>query len=88
MSTGTVFMYSYIGSVVTTEFSKFADICCEIDWFDMQNDSQKCFKMILQNAQIPCQFTGYKIINLTLESFTKVFFLNFTTKKTKFNPIF
>lgn len=72
MSTGSVFFYCFIGTFTTSQFFNFGDITYESLWYKFPVPLQKFLPMIIENAHIPCIYSGYNIIDLNLMTFAKV----------------
>lgn len=72
LSTGVVFIYSYMGTFMTDQFLIYADISYESMWYQFPVKLQKYFILILADSQRPRYFDGLGFIDLTLATFTKV----------------
>lgn len=68
----TVFLYCYIGSLVTDHFQSYGDIPYEIQWYKLPIDLQKFLQLIIFDAQRPHIFHGLHIIDLNMMAFTQV----------------
>lgn len=71
-STGSVFLYCYVGSMITDQFFIYGDIAYESDWHKLPLGLQKYFQLIIADAQRQRVFTGFNVIDLDLTAFTKV----------------
>lgn len=72
LSIGTVFLYCFIASLTTEQFSCYGDIAYESEWYKFPIKLQKCIHIIIADAQRPHVFYGFKILDLNLWAFTKV----------------
>lgn len=71
-STGTTFVYCYIGSLTTEIFFLYGDISYESDWYKLPIEQQKLLQLIIADAQRPQIFHGFGIIESNLTTFIKV----------------
>lgn len=74
MSTGTVFLYCYVGSLTTEQFSRYATIPYESDWLMMPLQLQKFLLIIVAEARRPVEFSGLGLFSLNLMAFGKVWY--------------
>lgn len=72
MSTGTVFLYCYVGTFTTAQFLNYGDASYKSLWYRYPLDLQKAVQLIIADAQRPLIFHGFGIIDLNLMVFTKV----------------
>lgn len=71
-STGTTFVYCFMGSLTTEQFLGYSDIVYESDWYKMPIDMQKLLQFVIIDAQRPHIFNGFGIIDSNLTTFVKV----------------
>lgn len=69
---GTLFMFCYFGKLSTTSFEDMADCLYENNWYKWSIESQKCVQIMIQIAQRPIYYHGFRVCILNLETFTKV----------------
>lgn len=67
-----IFLYCAVGSFVTNQFLRYADITYESIWYEFPIDLQKYLVLIIADAQRPKVFDGLGIIDLNLMTFIKV----------------
>lgn len=72
MSVGVVYVYCFVGSLITDQFLRFGDIAYESEWMKMPTGLQKFIQMMIADAQRPLIFNGLNIVDLNLNAFTKV----------------
>lgn len=72
MSTGTVLLYCYVGSLTTSQFLRFGDISYESDWIKMPIAMRRFILLLIADAQRPIIFKGLSLIDLNLMTFTTV----------------
>lgn len=72
MSTGTVFLYCYAGSLTTSQFLRYGNISYESDWVEMPIELRKFIQILIADAQRPLIFRGLNLVDLNLAAFTKV----------------
>lgn len=79
-----LFIYCYFGKLATDTYKKMSDCVFEMNWPELPNDLQKYIILMVRNMQKPLYYHGFGIVNLDLETFTKVrnsfFQLNVTKK--------
>lgn len=72
MSTGSIFLYCFVGTLATTIFWKYATVSYESLWYKFPVNLQQYVRMITANAQRPHIFNGLGIIDLNMAFFIKV----------------
>lgn len=72
MSFGTIFVYSFTGSLVTSSLLQCADDTYDVLWYRFPANVQKILIIILMEAQKPLRFHAYKIAYMNFEIFMKV----------------
>lgn len=71
-SIGTLLMYSYVGSTLSENFIELADYAYESKWYKYDIATRKYLLIIMPNCHQPLYFDGFKMVNLTLATFSKV----------------
>lgn len=69
---GNLFVFCFLGAVVTDNFSKLPDIMYETKWYRLPPTIQKHYILIMANMQRPHVFDGFHVVCLDLDRFTKV----------------
>lgn len=78
----TIFIYSYYGAHTTNNCLAFADIVYNSQWYDrLSLHLRKSLINVIFDAQRPLIFSGFGIVQLTLETFLAVGLLTFQTMK-------
>lgn len=73
MSSGSImFLYCYYGEMATESFIKIADGMYESNWQLLQPTMQKYTIPIIRNAQRPLFYHGFNMVDLCLNTFTRV----------------
>lgn len=67
-----LFMFCYYGKLATESFEKMANCLYESNWQRHPIAMQKCFLIMMKNAQKPLYYHGFNIVILKLETFFKV----------------
>lgn len=74
----TIFIYSYYGAYTTNNCLAFGDILYDSQWYNrLSLRLRKCLINIIFDAQRPLIFSGFGIVQLTLETFLAVWLLIF-----------
>lgn len=72
MSTSSIFLYCFVGTLTTTIFWQYATVSYESLWYKFPVNLQQYVRMIAANAQRPHIFSGIGIIDLNMTFFMKV----------------
>lgn len=74
------FLYCYFGTRTTTAATSIADISYATAWYGYSPEIRKCLLLIICRAQQPIYFTGFKLIQCSLETLAKAtqHFIHFT----------
>lgn len=72
VSTSNLYLYCFGGAVVTDSAEKYAKILFESNWYEMPNEFQRYFIIMIAETQRPIYLDGYQLIKLSLEGFMKV----------------
>lgn len=67
-----LFILCFFGCRATTNYENIANYSYESNWYELSNDKQKSFIMMICNAQRPRYFHGCQLFNINLEIFAKV----------------
>lgn len=67
-----LYLYCYYGKCVTDSYLSFADCLYESNWICRPIAVQKLYILMIVHAQVPLSYHAYNIIDLNLETFTKV----------------
>lgn len=75
-----LYLCCFAGAVLTDNTKMFADVLFDTRWWELPNQFQKYYIIMIALTQKPNYLEGYGIIRLTLEAFSKVtqHSLNFT----------
>lgn len=65
-------LFCYVANLTTDRIYSLGDIAYEMDWFEYPPEIHKFFILIIARSQIPADFTGFKLIRCTLETFVQV----------------
>lgn len=65
-------IYCFFGKLATESFAKMSDCVYNMDWHELPIGLQKYLILMIANMQKPLYFHGFGVINLNLETFTKV----------------
>lgn len=66
------FLYCYFGHLSTVSFLRIPDWLYASHWYELTNDQQRYYFMMIANSQRPLFFHGFGLANLTLETYSKV----------------
>lgn len=69
---GNLFICCYFGQLATEQFLKYADCSFDSNWTELPIKLQLYLKIIIENAQIPLYYHGFKMIDLSFGTLTKV----------------
>lgn len=72
LSSGTVFLYCWVGSFTTHNFSRFANASYDSLWYKLPIKLQKNLLPIIAAAQRPHIFHGFDLIDVNLEGLIQV----------------
>lgn len=72
VSSANLYLYCYYGNRSTTDYAKMAHYLYESNWYTYPAELQKYFKMMIENAQLPLFYHGFRIVQLNLETYLKV----------------
>lgn len=67
-----IFLYSYFANQITVRISTMSNTAYYSKWFACPLELQKYVVLIIARSQEPIQFTGFGIVNCTLETLGKV----------------
>lgn len=67
-----LYIYCYFGTFTTSNFEMLEDYLYESQWYNLPNDLQKYFIMMIKNAQQPLTYDGFRLISLNLQTLAKV----------------
>lgn len=67
-----IFMHCLFGKLATDQFDQLPNYLFESNWPNLPLQLQKYFVLMMANAQQPLYFSGFGIVILNLETFTKV----------------
>lgn len=67
-----VFVLCLFGRLATESFDQLQNYLFESDWRNLPLNLQKDYFLMLVNAQRSLHYHGFGIVNLNLETFTKV----------------
>lgn len=66
------YLFSYFATFVTNRISFIGDTAYNTNWFDYPTKLQEHFILIIARSQGNAHFTGFNLIQCTLENFAKV----------------
>lgn len=67
-----LFAYCFFGKLTTDSYGGMAKSLFESNWQVLSLDLQKCYILMIGNAQKPLCYHGFRIAVLNLETFLKV----------------
>ena len=67
-----LFIFSYMGSLITTESERVGDVIWGLNWYEQQPRRRIFYQKILQRCQKPCMILALKWIPSSLVSFRAV----------------
>ncbi|KAK0096366.1 hypothetical protein PV326_005680 [Microctonus aethiopoides] len=67
-----IFLFCYIGDILTDECQKVGDAAYMIDWYKMSSKNQQQLLLIFMTSQNPVTITAEKFIDLSLPNFCAV----------------
>lgn len=67
-------MLCFFGCRATANYENIANYSYESNWYELSNDKQKYFIMMICNAQRPRYFHGCHLFNVNLDTFAKVIY--------------
>lgn len=73
VTVGNAFLCCLVGTWTKDNFWRYADISYESLWYKFPIDLQPYLRLIIADAQRPCIFNGFGIIELNVTMFGKVF---------------
>lgn len=71
-STAYFFSLCYGGEFTTNIFFKYGNRLYELEWLNLPVQLQKDVIVMMQNMQRPLIYSGFGLVELTFQSFTKV----------------
>lgn len=72
VSMSLLFLYCYYGKIATDSFEEMADCLYQSNWQSLPIELQKYIVFMIANAQRPIIYHGFGVVNLDLQTFTKV----------------
>lgn len=66
------FIYCYFGKLATDCFAQMSNDLFEANWVELPVSVQKYFVIMIENAQRPLHYHGFRMVYLNLETFAKV----------------
>lgn len=82
-----IFLFCYFGKLATESYANLCDYLYEFNWHELPNDLQKYFILMIGNAQQTLYYSGFGMIILDLETFSKVRMIQIHIKKDTLNRI-
>lgn len=79
-----LFLYCFFGKLATESFQEMADSLSESNWLNLDVALQKYYILMIRNAQIPLEYSGFGIAPLNLITFSKVNWIKFEMKRKKY----
>lgn len=67
-----LYIYCYYGKCATDNYAAFAHCLYEMNWMILPIDLQKSLILLIAHAQKPISYHGYNIVDLNLNTFTRV----------------
>lgn len=67
-----LYAYCYYGKLATDYYAQYAERLCYSKWMNLPTNIQKYFIMMIAYAQEPMFYHGYGIVELNLNTYTKV----------------
>lgn len=67
-----LFLYCYFGKMASESYENMSESLYESNWLCLPVDLQKHFIVMIANVQRPIFYHGFKIVNMDLETFTRV----------------
>lgn len=67
-----IFLYCYLGKMASQSYEKMTYCLYESNWMELNTDLQRFFVLMIKNTQRPLFYHGYAMVNLHLETFSKV----------------
>lgn len=80
-SASTLFLYCHFGVMASDSFSKYADCLYKMPWYELPINYQKYYLLMIQNSQMTLGFNGLGLVPINLETYTKVFDIQFSFSK-------
>lgn len=65
-------LFCYFGKVATESYQQICDHLYDFKWYQLPNDVQMYFILMISNAQTPMYYSGIGMVIMNLETFTKV----------------
>lgn len=72
LSGSIMFVYCYFGEMATESFGNLASALYESSWQNLSIKLQKCYILMIANAQRPLYYHGFHVSILSLNTFAKV----------------
>lgn len=72
MSTSNLLIYCYLGKLASESYEKMSDCVYNIKWYKLAAGLQKYFILMIANMEIPIYYHGFGVVDLHLETFSKV----------------
>lgn len=66
------FFYCYFGKISTESYEKMRDCLFDLKWHELPIATQKYFILMAANMQRPLRYHGFTVLDLNLETFTRV----------------
>lgn len=73
-----LYIYCYFGTFTTSNFEKLETYIYESEWYNLPNDLQKYFIMMIKNAQQQLTYDGFRFVSLNLITLAKVCLTGFS----------
>lgn len=67
-----LFLYCYFGQLATESYEQMADCSFELNWREFLMSLRKYLVIMIGNMSTPVYYQGFSVINLDLQTFTKV----------------
>lgn len=67
-----ILIYCYLGKISTESYEEMSDCVYKMKWYVLPIELQKFFILMIANMEKSLQYHGFGVIDLNLETFTKV----------------
>lgn len=67
-----LFLYCYFGKCASKYYEEYADYLFDSNWINLPINMQKAYVIMIANDQQPLYYHGCNVVNLTLETFSRV----------------
>lgn len=70
-ATVTMLLMCYLSHKITTELFEISDIIYQSSWYEYSEPSKRLLLLMMMKAQRPVEFSGFGLINSSLETYLK-----------------